>query len=254
MAGAGRPLVIIHGFGLDHRSLLPPESMIDQMPWRSVYVDLPWTEAAAGSSTATNSHQVAAKLLHEIDSYLDGESFAVLGHSYGGMLARHVAHPRRHHVLGLATIAGVIHPHHADRSVPPRTVLYRDETVLTHAGEGRETFEEGGVLQDAAACDAFAKYILPGIRGANADVMERISADYALPLPEAENPEPITVPCLHVLGRQDDVVGYEDALQLREHYPRGSYVILDAAGHSIHLEQPDTIRSLIRDWLHRINF
>lgn len=44
-----------------------------------------------------------------------------------------------------------------------------------------------------------------------------------------------------------------DGLGLRNHYPRGSFVVLDAAGHNVHLEQPEVTAALVRDWLARID-
>ncbi len=156
------------------------------------------------------------RVLAEIDDHLGDEPFAVIGNSFGGMIARHVAHERRDHVLGVATLAGVVHPAHADRAVPERTVLHIEPSVLEAAGDARDAFEEVSVIQDAAAFAAFERYVLPGLRGADPVVMDRIAADYALEaVPEERHPEPFTAPALHVFGRQDDVVGYEDGLALR---------------------------------------
>jgi pimeloyl-ACP methyl ester carboxylesterase len=217
-----------------------------------VFVDLPWAETAA--ATALFAVDVAAGVLAEIDAHLGDEPFAVVGNSFGGMIARHVAHERRDHVLGVGTLAGVVHPAHADRAVPERTVLHTEPSVLEAAGDVREAFEEVSVIQDAAAFTAFERYVLPGLRGADPAVMDRIAADYALDaVPEERHPEAFTAPALHVFGRQDDVVGYEDGLALRDHYPRGSFVVLDGAGHNVHLEQPGITAALIRDWLARID-
>lgn len=244
----------MHGFGVDHRIMLPLEQMTEQAPWRRVYLDLPWAEGASGQSTASNAREVAAGVLAEIDEHLGDEPFAIIGNSFGGMIARYVAHERLERVLGLATLAGVVEPAHTDRDVPARTVVRSDAGVLERAGDAREAFEEVSVLQDAAAFAAFERYVLPGLRGADATVMDRISADYALTaLPELEHPEAFTAPALHVFGRQDDVVGFEDGLRLRDHYPHGSFVVLDSAGHNVHLEQPEVTGALIRDWLTRID-
>ncbi|WP_308222898.1 alpha/beta hydrolase [Curtobacterium citreum] len=252
--GSGRPLVALHGFGVDHRIMLPLADAVQDLPWRLVFLDLPWAAAAAVTATATSAADVADEVLAEIDGHLGDEPFAVIGNSFGGMIARHVAHERRNRVLGVATLAGVVHPAHADRVVPERTVLHTEPSVLEAAGDVREAFEEVSVVQDAAAFAAFERYVLPGLRGADPAVMDRIAADYALDaVPEERHPEPFTAPALHVFGRQDDVVGYEDGLALRDHYPRGSFVVLDAAGHNVHLEQPGITAALIRDWLARID-
>jgi pimeloyl-ACP methyl ester carboxylesterase len=252
--GSGRPLVALHGFGVDHRIMLPLADAVQDLPWRMVFLDLPWAEAAAATATATSAVDVADEALADIDDYLGDEPFAVIGNSFGGMIARHVAHERRDHVLGIATLASVVQPAHADRAVPERMVLHTDPSVLEAAGVAREAFEEVSVIQDAAAFAAFERYVLPGLRGADTAVMDRIAADYALEaVPEERHPEPFTAPALHMFGRQDDVVGYEDGLALRDHYPRGSFVVLDGAGHNVHLEQPGITAALVRDWLARID-
>jgi len=252
--GSGRPLVALHGFGVDHRIMLPLADAVQDLPWRMVFLDLPWAEGAAGTSTATSAVEVADEVLAEIDNHLGDEPFAVIGNSFGGMIARHVAHERRDRVLGIATLASVVQPAHADRAVPERMVLHTDPSVLEAAGDARAAFEEVSVIQDAAAFAAFERHVLPGLRGADPAVMDCIAADYALEaVPEERHPEPFTAPALHLFGRQDDVVGYEDGLALRDHYPRGSFVVLDGAGHNVHLEQPGITAALVRDWLARID-
>ena len=96
--------------------------------------------------------------------------------------------------------------------------------------------------------------MLPGLRGADPSVLHRIEAGYGLSAePEAIHPEPFTAPSLFLFGRQDDVVGFEDGWSFRDHYPRASYVVLDAAGHNAHLERPSLTGALISDWLLRMD-
>jgi pimeloyl-ACP methyl ester carboxylesterase len=232
--------------------MLPLEEMIGDLPWRRLYLDLPWAEGS-GSSTATSALEVAQGVLDVIDSRLGDGSFAIIGNSFGGMIARHVAHERRERVLGLATLASVVEPDHGRRVLPPRTVLVREDGVLERAGEDAEDYDAVGVVQDDRTLTAFIRHVRPGLRGADQEMMERIAQDYGLPrVPESSRTDPFTAPSLHVLGRQDDVVGYEDGLALREHYPRGTYAVLDCAGHNVHLEQPETVGALLRDWLRRM--
>lgn len=232
--------------------MLPLEEMVGDAPWRRIYLDLPWAESV-GTSTVSSSAEVAQQVLAEIDEHLGAEPFALIGNSFGGMIARYVAHERRDRVRGLATLAGLVVAAHDERDVPARTVIRRDDAALERAGDARDDFEEVSVIQDAARLAAFERFVLPGLRGADAAVMERIAAQYALPvLPEQAHPEPFTAPTLHVFGRQDDVVGYEDGLRLRAHYPRATYAVLDAAGHNVHLEQPEVTGALVRDWLARM--
>ncbi|QYF73976.1 alpha/beta fold hydrolase [Cryobacterium sp. PAMC25264] len=251
--GSGRPLVALHGFGVDHRIMLPLEQAVRDAPWRRVYLDLPWAEGAT-VSTAASARDVAKEVLADIREHLGAEPFAIVGQSFGGMIARYIAHELRSQVLGVATLAGVVEAKHDARKVPDRSVLVVDQSVLDEAGDSRDEFTADHVVQTADTFAAFTEYVLPGSRGSNQAVMDRIAAEYALPVePEVQHPQPFMAPSLHVFGRQDAVVGYEDGWALRDHYPRGTFAVLDTAGHSVHLERPDLTAALFRDWLDRMD-
>lgn len=249
--GEGLPLVVIHGFGVDHRIMLPLEDAIDESGWQRIYIDLPWAVGNADTNVSSANH-VAEGVLDDIRDYLGGRHFAVIGNSFGGMIARHVAHVLRNQVLGLATLAGVYEPTHQARSLPRRRVIREDPSVLALAGPVRDDYEEMTVVQSEATLEAFTRYALPGLRGANQTILERVAAEYALSVePEVAHPAPFEAPSLHLFGRQDHVTGYEDGLKLRNHYVRGTYAVLDAAGHNAHLERPDLTAALVKDWLLR---
>lgn len=251
VSGEGRPLVAIHGFGVDHRIMLPLEEVIDGAGWQRIYVDLPWAEGNAEDQASSADH-VAQGALDDIQEYLGDQPFAVIGNSYGGMIARHIAHELRDQVLGLATLAGVFEPVHRARTLPLRQVVRNDPSVLARAGQVRDDYEEMTVVQSEATLNAFIRYALPGLRGANQTVLERVAADYALSVePEVAHPAPFEAPSLHLFGRQDHVTGYEDGWKLRDHYVRGTFAVLDAAGHNAHLERPDLTAALLMDWLLR---
>jgi pimeloyl-ACP methyl ester carboxylesterase len=243
--GSGTPVVLLHGFGLDHRSLLPLEPVFEGA-WRRIYLDLPW---AAGSAQA-----IAEAVAGELGQRLGGEPFAVLGGSFGGMIARYVAHELRGQVLGLATMAGVFVAQHDKREVPPRTVLRRDVRVEGILGGAVKDYREDAVVESERDARDFLEFVLPGIEGADQRALERIAASYTLDRePEEAHPEPFLQPSLHITGRQDDVVGYQDAWRRQGHYPRATYATLDAAGHNLLFEQRDLVAALVAEWLSRIS-
>ncbi|TBN56887.1 alpha/beta hydrolase [Glaciihabitans arcticus] len=252
-SGSGTPIVLLHGFGMDHRSLLPLDPTFERAGgWRRIFLDLPGaTRSPAGS--IGSSQQVADAVLDEIRERVGDEPFAVLGNSFGGMIARYVAHERREQVLGLATIAGVFVATHAERIVPPRTVLWRDDEVEAILGEALSEYREGAVVESTGGARAFLRHELPGLNAADQIALDRIAQRYSLDHePELRHPEPFVQPTLHLTARQDDVVGYRDAWRTIDHYPRATFATLDAAGHGILLEQPALCDSLIADWLQRM--
>ncbi len=242
---------MIDGFGVDHRIMLPLEDAIEESGWQRIYIDLPWAEGNADSNAISADH-VAHGALDDIHACLGDRPFAVIGNSFGGMIARYVAHERRDQILGLATLAGVYEPTHQARILPRRQVVREDPSVLALAGQARDDYEEMAVVQSEATLDAFITYVLPGLRGANQNILERVAEQYALSVdPEIAHPAPFEAPSLHLFGRQDHVTGYEDGWKLRDHYVRGTYAVLDSAGHNAHLERPELTAALVKDWLAR---
>jgi pimeloyl-ACP methyl ester carboxylesterase len=252
-SGSGIPVVLLHGFGLDHRSLLPLEPVFERSGrWRRIYLDLP---GATGSPVGAirSSQQVADAAVEEIRARVGGEPFAILGNSFGGMIARYVAHELRSQVLGLATVAGVFVAQRAEREVPPRTVLHEEPAVVPILGAALALYREDAVVESEADAQTFLEYVRPGLDGADQFALARIAKNYSLGRePEDAHPEPFEQPTLHITGRQDDVVGYLDAWQRVGHYPRASYAVLDAAGHNLLFEQRELCAALIAEWLQRI--
>ena len=251
--GSGTPVVLVHGFGLDHRSLLPLEPTFERSGgWRRIYLDLPGaTESPA--QAVSSSQEVADAVIEEILTRVGEEPFAILGNSWGGMIARFVAHELRPQVLGLATVAGVFIATRDERTVPPRSVLRQEPRIVPLLGAALEQYREDAVVESTDDARAFLQYVLPGLDGADSQALEHISEHYSLDRePEDAHPEPFVQPTLHVTGRQDDVVGYIDAWSRIAHYPRASFAALDAAGHNILFEQSDLCSALITDWMKRI--
>jgi len=252
-AGSGTPLVLLHGFGLDHRSLLPLEPTFERAGgWRRIYLDLPGATGSPAGEVGS-SQQVADAAVREIRARIGDEPFAVLGNSFGGMIARYVAHELRPQVLGLATVAGVFVAAHDERTVPARTVLKRQPGIEALLGTAIDQYREDAVVESADDAMTFLRFIRPGLDGADREALDRIAANYSLDRePEDAHPEPFVQPSLHITGRQDDVVGYTDAWRRLEHYPRASFATLDAAGHNIVVEQADLCSALISEWLRRM--
>lgn len=250
--GAGTPLVLVHGFGVDHRMLLPLDDVAAAAGWRRLYPDLPWTPGTPVGDVASTD-DVVDLVVDELRRRLGDEPFAVLGSSFGGLVARAVAHRLRPQVLGLATLAGVVVAEHARRHVPPPTVLHRDPAALAAAGEAAEDYAEMAVEQTVEGARLFARHAFPGLRDADQRALERIAEQYSPTVgPEEGSPEPFTAPSLFVTARQDHVVGYRDAWAGLDHYPRATYVTLDAAGHNLHLDRPTVVAALVQDWLARM--
>jgi pimeloyl-ACP methyl ester carboxylesterase len=65
--------------------------------------------------------------------------------------------------------------------------------------------------------------------------------------------EAFAAPALILCGRQDAIVGYRDAWPVIEDYPpHATFAVLDWGGHIVAPARPDLFRTLVVDWLDRI--
>jgi pimeloyl-ACP methyl ester carboxylesterase len=59
-------------------------------------------------------------------------------------------------------------------------------------------------------------------------------------------------PTLILARRQDHLCGYRDAWDLLGNFPRATFAVLDRAGHFVNIEQDALCRSLMAEWLDRV--
>lgn len=250
--GEGTPLLMIHGFCVDHRLLLSLEPVFAANDgWQRVYVDLPGMGQSPAGPDIHGAEAVAARISAFIKETFGTRPFAVLGNSFGGLMARRVVSDFGEQVLGLALLCPVVFASHADRTVPARTVLHRDPAVTESLDpEDAKDYSDIAVIESQGNWELFRDYALPGLRAFDRRAIGRIAARYALDSqPEATE---YLGPTIIITGRQDHVVGYRDAFELLEYYPRATISVIDGAGHNAHLDQPDVVHALLEEWLNRV--
>jgi pimeloyl-ACP methyl ester carboxylesterase len=250
VGGADDPAVLhLHGFQVDHRVLRDPmERVYTACPgWRRVYVDVPGFGIAPPSAAVGSSDEALALVFALLDEVGGGRPAAIVGQSWGGYLAHAAAALRPDAVAGIALLCPMTVPEHAARDVPEVPPVEIPADIAAGADEADlDLFREIAFVVDAEQFGFFRSAVLPAVRAADPDALERISGAYAFTDP------PQTVfagPSLIVAGRHDRIVGYRDAWRLAERLPRATYAVLDGAGHHAHLEREAETAALLRGWL-----
>lgn len=141
-------------------------------------------------------------------------------------------------------------PEKESRTLPTiSSVKHDDEFLRTLEPWQRKIYTATPVIETRENFNRFAQYILPGFSKFNKKSIESIAADTSLP----GIPEPVDFryqgPTLVITGRQSNMVGYQDAYNMLDNYPHASYALLDKAGHTAHLDQPEVVSTLIEEWL-----
>lgn len=261
--GKGIPFLTLHGFPLDHRSMkgcLEPVFInrrftgVHNPGFRQIYFDLPGMGRTKLHSDLTSSDDIFSIVSEFIDTILpDSTPFLLVGNSYGGYLARGLINQRPDQILGLLLICPLIEPDHSKRTVPKRTILHRDpslETSLTDTE--KEEFDYGATYQTELGWIRYDAEILSGVRVAQVELLEKISdAAYPLSFDVDDLGKPFEGPSQFLMGKQDSVVGFEDALKLADRYPNAEMVVIDRAGHSLEIEQAEQFNEYVISWLER---
>ena len=252
--GDGRPMLFLHGWPLDRRSMIGSfEPILEHRTgWRRVYPDLPGMgETGALPGVTTQDHVL--ELLKEFVAHVaKGEPICVVGLSYGGLLAQGLIHhvgPSMNGLLAIVPSMG----EHGKRILPEFRVIHREPVDFSGVDEeGKQGFESMAVVQTQEHLRGWQELIVPAVAAADEEFLEELDLVYGFSFDHRVLPRPFEAPALFLLGRQDSVCGYREAWDVLESYPRASFVVLDRAGHCLNFEQPSLTEALVHEWLDRV--
>ena len=252
--GEGRPILVLHGGYLDHRHMVDAlEPLFENREgWKRIYIDIPGHGKSPVDASITTHDQVLDIILDFMDEVAPEQSFAIAGESRGGYLARGIVHKRPDIVDGVLLIVPSRYAVCSKESVPPHVTLVKvDELIPTLAPDEIGRFDRL-VVQSREVLEKIRNFKTPAVAVADEahqnKVMESFEYSFDVDIPE----NPLEKPALFLLGRQDSMVGYRDALNVIENFPRATFAILDKAGHSLSWEQQELFFALANEWLHRV--
>jgi pimeloyl-ACP methyl ester carboxylesterase len=255
--GEGLPVLMIHGYGIDHHVMTGcMEPIFMRRPgWKRIYFDLPGMGQTRAPRWLHNADQMLDILTQFIKQVIPEERFLVVGESYGGYLARALVHHMPECIRGVLLLCPVIVADRRQRSLPPRHVFVNDAELLAHIEPGapKRLFERTMVVQDKRRWDRFQQDIVPGICSKDRAFITRFREErYGFSFDVDDLEHPFAQPSLVLSGRQDTSVGYCDMLRIIPNYPRGTFAVLDWAGHGLEVEQEAVFNCMVNEWLDRV--
>ncbi|MER5597036.1 alpha/beta hydrolase [Streptomyces sp. NPDC002265] len=239
--GEGRPVLVLHGAGVDHREAVAcfEPALGTRDGYRRIYPDLPGMGRTPAPASVRSAEDVLDVLLGFADEVAGADGLLVVGHSAGAYYAQGIAARRPDRVAGLALVCPLLT---GVRDIPAH------HAVVAAGDLGTEEFRRYFVVQSPAMLDRYERFVAPAIPLVDEAAMERIGGRWEL---EATEGRAYQGPALVVAGRQDSVVGYVAAADLLDRYPRATLAVLDGAGHALPHEQPGILAGLIDNWLAR---
>jgi pimeloyl-ACP methyl ester carboxylesterase len=246
--GNGPPVVLIHGMInssrhwervalqlADHHTVIAPDLL-----------------GHGDSATPRGDYSLGAHAasIRDLLSAIGVERASIVGHSYGGGVAMVFfwLFPHRTERLGLISSGGLGHevsPLLRSMALPGMSHVLaaaaHPRVVRAFAGRGRQGQAIARALRplsDPGAREAFLQTLrsVIDIRG------QRVSARDRLYLLQA-------MPTLIVWGERDHTIPIEHGIATHEAVPHSRFETLPRAAHFPHLEDPDGLAAVLRDWL-----
>ena len=255
--GDGRPIILLHGWSLDHRYIANVMEPLfkHRDGWKRIYPDLPGHGRTPGKRWIANQDGFLDVVLDFIDSVIPGQRFAVVGASAGGYLARGLVYRRAASIDGLLLTVPLIVADDTKRTVPAQVIVVEDAEMVSELDPDEAELFQLAVVQSRGVLEVLRTNLSPEGESGDQEFqarMREIPRNYGFSFDVDALPEPFGAPTLIVAGRQDSVVGYRDAWGILENYSRGTFAVLDRSGHLLEIEQEDLFRSLVSDWLNRV--
>ena len=252
--GVGRPLFMLHGWGLDHRYIANDMEpfFTGRTGWRRIYLDLPGMGKTPGADWISTHDQMLAVILEFIDTIAPGERFTITGTSYGGYLARGVVYRRNAQIDGVLLNVPAIEIDDSKRNLPAHRVLREDAEFLGALKPEEQEMRDLIVAQSLDVLSKFRELISPAAALADQEFLERLDMSPAFSFDVDTFPETCSAPTLIVTGRFDHWCGYQEAYRLLDQYPRATFAVLDRSGYALSFEQPALFTALVNEWLDRV--
>lgn len=253
--GEGKPIVLIHGYWIDHRQMIGCMEPIlrNQEGWQRIYVDLPGMGKTPAAEWIKNSDHMLDVVCDFIDKVIPDKRFILAGYSYGGYLARGVISRKPDLVDGLLLFCPVIYDR-SERDLPPKNILVREPELLGKlTQEEKEDLDNWVAIQSQQILERTRDEIGVGFELADVPFLSQLQEiGYKFSFDVDAKIGTFEKPVLILTGRQDWVTGYRDVWNIIERYPRATYSVLDRAGHNLPIAQEQLFNSLVIEWLDRV--
>lgn len=221
--------------------------------WKRIYLDLPGMGKTKGVDEIATQDQILNIISDFADKVIPGQTFSLVGFSYGGYLARGMVFKRSIMMNGLLLVAPLIIAENESRTNPAKVTLVKNPELINKLDPAiAEGFQNLAVVQSQQLLDSYKKDGFPAGQIADQKFLSKLEDNFEFSFDVDSIPEPFTSPTLMVMGRQDHMCGYFDTLGVIENYPRGTFAVLDRAGHGLMLEQNTVFTALVNEWLDRV--
>ncbi|MEX2112128.1 MAG: alpha/beta hydrolase [Pirellulales bacterium] len=248
--GAGMPVVLVHGFPLDH-SMWNPQIEALSHQWRVIAPDLRGFGGSQSTTGTVTMEQMADDLAALLDALQVNEPVVMVGLSMGGYVAFQF---RRRHCDRLRGLV----------LCDTRAVADTPEAAEGRHKLAAKTLAEGtGPVADAMLPKLFGSHA----RDTDPDMLEDVRRTILANSPEgvaaalrgmaarpdvtADLPD-VSLPALVIVGQDDAISPVDEMRGIAQMIPGCEFVVIPRSGHMTPLENPAAFNEAIEQFLTRV--
>ncbi len=259
--GSGYPVILLHGGpGLDHHELRPWLDPLGDMGLRLIYVDERGQGLSPRVDPATLSVRGFAQDIDRLAQALELDDYAVLGHSFGAIIALCHALERgtaAQYVISAGAASSEALMADVEREIQRfEPAAMRDQIRRSWDEEARlETTEQA--RQNTAAQmpfhfwemgDAYSRFMQADETVYAPEVLAHFAAEGYGGFEWLDHLRWIRRPMLVIVGRYDRTCTLARSEEIRNEVEGSDLVVIEKAGHMAHVEQPKAYIDAVRRW------
>jgi pimeloyl-ACP methyl ester carboxylesterase len=247
--GAGTPIVFLHGMALNKESnRLFFEPFLRTSDYQRIYLDIPGMGASAPTSQATGQ-QVAETLFRAIREIIGEQSFVFYGHSFGGYMAQVLTEMFAGQVIGLFLTGSVVTADKSKRLLAKPTQVIVDKVEVTDDAHYYDDFLTMSSQISQANWETYRRLIVPGLKTVNHAFLQDLHQHYTVANEDQLRQKNYRIPLTMMIGKNDQVVGYQEQCQLAEQSEGGELFLLSRTGHNVMIDRPVLTKLVFQNFL-----
>ncbi|WP_433123958.1 alpha/beta fold hydrolase [Micromonospora sp. CA-240977] len=250
-AGTGPEVVCLPMFSMSRAATAAALSpALAGVNLRETYLDLPG-HGDTPATCAPTSQAVLDTVCGWLDDHVDAPVL-LAGASYGAYLAAGIARQRPDLVRGLLLVCPGVTIARDSRDLPDEAPLDAPPGWLDAAPAALHGHLDAALGRRTPAVVATVLAALESGGPGDAAFQQELQSGPGYALPDEDAAVVFAGPVSVLTGRQDRIIGYADQFRAMRRYPRGSFTMVDEAGHYLPYEQPAVLRSLTQEWLRHL--
>lgn len=257
--GKGTPILFLHGNGLNKTSMEevyePFFSELQQ--YQRIYLDLPGMGDSDASEDIQSSDDILEYLMKFIEKKQIANNLILFGHSYGGYLCLGIMHQLREKIKGAYLTCPVVYGETHKRRVENGRTIIEEEFIVEKNKEYYDDYLEMNTHINRKSWELYNITIIPGIEKTNQAFMENVqrqnqkyykfSFEDTLTISEQTQ---LTI----MLGRYDNVVGFEDQFDYFKNFPNATISLFSDGGHNLFIDNFEFNKIYVKNFLDRFKY